>query len=65
MKKIDGCENNSENSPTIKVGEHISKTIENKHENIREHTMEIINIKKKKIIDKKTAENISKCKNLL
>ena len=53
------------------------KSIENKHdvskgkdcmkrfcETLREHTMEIINFKKK-FINKLTADIISKCKNLL
>ena len=68
-----GCKNNSENSSSTKVGEHIPsgilmstissfKSIENKHdvcrgkdfmknffESLREHTMKIINFKKKKM----------------
>ena len=83
IEKIDGCKNNTENSSTIKVREHIPlcflistmssfKSIENKHdvsrikdwvkkfcEYLREHIMEIINFKKKKmnLLTKKQQES--------
>ena len=73
LEKIGGCQNNSENSSTTKLGEDIPsdfsmstissfKSIEKKNdvyrgkdcmknffESLREHTMEIINFKKKKM----------------